>query len=295
MTTATATNSEVPTLGFTIPATVNAQFDIQFGVGGDTPLLLDLYQPKASAKGLRAAIVWIHGGGWHSGDKQDPKVARVAVALADRGYVVANINYRLSGTAIFPAAVHDVKCAVRWMRANAEKYGFDENRIGTMGRSAGAHLGLMLGLTPHVKELEGTGGHPEFSSAVKVICAWFPPTFFKNTPLDKNGKGRAPLAFLGGTFEEKPDNYRAAAPLTYAHKDTPPILLVHGDADTTVPFAHSTVLYEKLNSLSADVTFINVKNGEHGFEHAEHKNRVIEPTWEEIRETSFKFLDKHLC
>ncbi len=281
-------------LTLSLPNTLQVEENIEFGMGGDSSLFLDLYRPKAPAKEPLPAIAWIHGGGWHMGDKNDPKVARIAIALAEQGYAVANINYRLSGTAIFPAAVHDVKCAIRWMRANAEKYGFDANRIAAGGRSAGAHLSLLLGLTPHVKELEGTGGSPNCSSGVKAVCAWFPPTYFKGTPLDKNHEGKAPRLFLGGTSEEKPENYRAAAPLTYAHKDSPPTLLIHGDADTTVPFNHSTILYEKLKSLGTDVTFIHVKNGEHGFENAESKNRVIQPTWEEIREATFQFFNTHL-
>lgn len=278
-----------------LPPTVQVEPEIQFGKGGDIPLFLDLYQPTTPAKRLRPAIIWIHGGGWSEGDKKDLRVARTAVQLAERGYVVANINYRLSGTAIFPACVHDVKCAVRWMRANADKYGVDGNRIGAGGRSAGAHLSLLLGFSPHVKELEGNGGSPGFSSGIKAIGAWFPVTHFENGHTEfQSGKGEAPRAFLGGTKEEKPENYRAAGPLTYAHKDVPPTLLIHGDCDTTVPFEQSKVLHQKLKSLGANITFVHVKNGEHGFEVPQYKDRIIQPTWEEIREITFQFFDKHL-
>ena len=136
--------------------TIEVTKDIEYGRAGDIPLLLDIYIPETPIATPIPAIICIHGGGWRDGDKG--RYVKYVKSLATHGFFVASINYRLSGVAPFPAAVEDSKCAVRWLRANAEKYNVDPERIGVWGNSAGGHLAMMVGLVDETAGLEGNGG-----------------------------------------------------------------------------------------------------------------------------------------
>ncbi len=135
---------------------------------GKREMQLDLWRPKEATQPL-PAIVCIHGGGWFKGDRNS--MANLAQALAAKGYVTATISYRLSGEAKFPAAIQDCKAAVRFLRANAAKFGINANAIGVTGLSAGGHLAALLTTSGGVKELEGDGGHADQSSAVQACVA----------------------------------------------------------------------------------------------------------------------------
>ncbi|MCA9050416.1 MAG: sulfatase-like hydrolase/transferase, partial [Planctomycetaceae bacterium] len=144
---------------------LNAERNVTYARYGDRSLEMDLYRPKA-AWGKLPAIVCIHGGGWANGNRNSH--AAMAQALAARGYVAATISYRLSGEVPFPAAIHDCKAAVRFLRARAEDYGIDAANIGAIGLSAGGHLTALLATSSGIGELEGDGGHSEFSSAIQA-------------------------------------------------------------------------------------------------------------------------------
>ena len=146
--------------------------DIEYGLGGDVPLLLDIYIPEKPIANPMPAVIFTHGGGWRGGDKYPSRVR----ALASHGFFGVSINYRLSGIAPFPAAVEDCKCAVRWLRAKAEKYGVDPDRIGVWGSSAGGHLAMMVGCADETAGLEGNGGWEGFSSRVRAVCSYFGPS-----------------------------------------------------------------------------------------------------------------------
>lgn len=275
----------------TAPAGVAVERDIEYGKGGDVSLRLDLYRPDPRPEGLLPAVVWIHGGGWRGGDKgqRTDSLER----LARRGYAVAGVNYRLSGVAPFPAAIEDCKCAVRWMRARAADTGVDPDRIGAWGASAGGHLALLLGCADDKAGLEGAGGHEGVSSRIRAVCSWFGPTdFTKGHREFERGGGGSVLAFLGGTPGEKPDAYRLASPVTHISKDAPPILLMHGDRDATVPFSQSEVMHLKLKEAGVESTLFRVKNGGHGFQSV--GGEKAEPAMPEILEATFGFFDKHL-
>lgn len=268
------------------PSTEAVERDVEYCKGGDISLLLDIYRPKERPKGLMPAVVWIHGGGWRGGDKTN---APNAPALAQRGYFVVSINYRLSGVAPFPAAVEDSKCAVRWLRANAKLYGVDLHRVGVWGPSAGGHLALMVGFADEKAGLEGKGGYAGVSSRVQAVCSWFGPTdFTKGHKEFESGRGAAPLAFLGGTLEEKTEVYRQASPITHVSKDDPPTLLIHGDRDAVVPFQQSEIMLDKLKEAGVNAALLHVKNGDHGF------RGESDPSLKEIVTASFEFFDKYL-
>ncbi len=257
-----------------IPPAVEVIRDVEYGRGGETRLALDIYRPKVLPKEPLPAVIFIHGGGWRAGDKADGRFATRTAMIADTGYVAMSINYRLTRNNI-AAEVEHCKCAVRWLRANAAKYHADPERIGVWGSSAGGHLALMVASADEKTGLEGKGGHGDVSSAVQAVCSWYGPT-----ELGSFG--------LGGREEEK----KRLSPMTYVRKDVPPALLIHGEKDQTVPVSHSERLEQALKKAGAEVTFIRVKNANHGLKPVDAP--AIEPSLDQLHEATVKFFDKHL-
>jgi acetyl esterase/lipase len=151
-----------------IPPGVRVIADIAYREGASKAWRLDLAMPKEPADEPRPAIVFVHGGGWRSGDKRKGNFLGPTLAFAAKGYVCITVNYRLLGDAPMPACIEDVKCAVRWLRAHAEEYNVNPERIGAYGNSAGAHLVAMLGVCPPSAGLEGDGPWQEYSSMVQA-------------------------------------------------------------------------------------------------------------------------------
>src|SRR5262245_4479704 len=205
-----------------VPPGVVYEPDIVFGKGGDVDLALDIARPEKLDKPT-PCVVFIHGGGWTGGNRK-VHVPQI-LDFAKRGYVSATIQYRLVPKAIFPAQVEDVKCGIRYLRANADKYKIDPNKIGAVGFSAGAHLSMLLGTMDKKDGLEGTGGNADQSSKVQAVVAFFGPTDlaaeFPTTPVDVPKLIRE---FLGGTKDERPESYKAVSPITYVDKDDAPTL-----------------------------------------------------------------------
>ncbi len=235
--------------------------NIVFGKGGTTELRLDLVMPLG--EGPFPAIVCLHGGGWIGGERRQMK--QTIEALAQRGYVAVSPDYRLAPRHRFPAQIEDCKAAVRWLRANAEKYHVNPQRIGAFGFSAGGHLACLLGVTSKDDGLEGEGGNAEQSSAVQAVVSFFGPTDFTQPVWNKEVRRKHLTPFLGGTAEEKADVYRRASPMTYAGKDSPPFLFVHGTADTIVPIQQSQDMAEKLRQAGVSARVIELKDEGHGW------------------------------
>lgn len=225
-----------------LPAGVTETLDIEYGKGGDKSLLLNLYAPEKLDKPV-PGLIFIHGGGWKSGSRTDYKY--YAVRYAKRGYVVASITYRFAQDAPFPAAVQDAKCAVRWMRANAEKYHVDPNRIAAIGGSAGGHLSMMLGYSSDVPELEGNGGWPGVSSKVQAVVDLYGPP---DLDCEAARKDSTVQNFIGKPYEEAPKLYEQASPYRYLTPDDPPTLIFQGTIDDIVPPSQSDFLAEKLKA-----------------------------------------------
>jgi acetyl esterase/lipase len=241
--------------------------DLEYARVGARSLRLDLYLPQRTAGARLPVVVWIHGGGWRGGDKARTRAPEVL----GEGYVVASIGYRLSHEATFPAQIHDCKAAIRWLRAHADRYGLDPERIGAWGSSAGGHLAALLGTSGDVPELEGTvGEHLDLSSRVQAVCDFFGPADFLAVlePGAWPSAGRPASAeslLLGGPVAERVDLARLASPVTHVSADDPPFLIVHGDEDRIVPLDQSERLHRALTAAGVEGTLHVVKGGGHGF------------------------------
>jgi acetyl esterase/lipase len=223
---------------------VTTEYDIVYAKPGKTELKLDLARPS-EGDGPFPAIIAIHGGGWRSGSKdhlRDP-----IADFAKAGYVAITPQYRLTTDVPFPAQVHDVKAAVRWVRTHAKEYRIDPDHIGAIGFSAGGHLALMLGVTGPSDDLEGETNGEKVDTRVQAVVNYFGPTDLTaddypdvSTPLIKH--------FLGGTAAEKPEAAAKASPITYVSKDDPPILMFQGTRDNLVPFNQATKLSQAMTT-----------------------------------------------
>jgi len=250
----------------TVPDGVTEKLGVEYGRAGEKPLLLDLYRPAAPHEPT-PGLVFIHGGGWKKGNRSDYKY--YAVRFADRGYVVATVSYRLSGEATFPAAVEDVKCAIRWMRAHAEELGVDPDRIAAIGGSAGGHLAMMAGYTANVPDLEGNGGHGGVSSAVQAIVNLYGPC---DLTVSDGRDEPVVTAFLGTTYAESPRDFERASPLFHLDRSDPPTLIIHGTVDQLVPVEQSDALAERLGGLGIPYWYDRLDGWPHTLDAAEATN-----------------------
>ncbi len=233
-------------------------------------LTLDLYRPSGDvAKQRNPAIVLYFGGGWQNG--RPGLFAPLAQALAQRGYVCVVPEYRLSGEAPFPAAVHDAKAAIRWTRKSAKRFGIDPDRIACLGGSAGGHLSGFMTATSGMEGFEGNGDHGDTSSEVQaaiVMCG--PMNMLADGVAEraeegaKKPVGDAILDFMGGVPpSQDPDRYRQASPLTHLGKHTPPMLFIDGENDR--PRLRYTDFWARMDDLGISHEFVLMPDGPHPF------------------------------
>ncbi len=249
-----------------VPETVEVKKGIEYGKGGEIPLKLDLYSPKDLETPV-PCLVFIHGGGWKSGKREDYHL--YCVKFAKMGYVVATISYRLRDVAPYPAAVKDAKCAVRWVRANAKELNIDPNRIAAIGGSAGGYLAMMIGYSSDVKQFEGEGGNPEVSSRVQAVVNLYGPVDLTTEYARNHG---LITGFLKKSYEEDQDIYKQASPLTHLTKDDPPTLILHGTIDDLVPISQADKLAAGLKKQNIPVQYERLKGWPHGMDLAQVVN-----------------------
>lgn len=246
-----------------LPANAHVFRDLAYVTNGHPRQKLDLYLP-ASGTNL-PLIVWIHGGAWLGGSKDQCP----ALFLLNDGFAVASINYRLSQHAIFPGQLEDCKAAIRWLRAHAREYGIDPDRIGVWGASAGGHLAALLGTTGDVAEFD-RGENLHVSSRVQAVCDWFGPTDLTQmskfpSEIDHEAPDAPEARLLGGPVQQHKDRARRANPITYVSNDDPPFLIMHGEKDRLVPLNQSELLADALKNAGVTVTFHVIKGAGHGF------------------------------
>ena len=243
---------------------LNTRRDVTYARYGDRTLEMDIYRPKGEW-GALPAVVCIHGGGWAKGDRTSH--AKIAQALAARGYVAATISYRLSGEAPFPAQIYDCKAAVRFLRANAKTYGINPDQIGAIGLSAGGHLTALLATSGGVKELEGNGGHAQFSSTIQAAVPMGAQTDLLSDRTREisaiEARGKIWRQFLGGALADQPDTYRLASPLHHLDKADPPIWLITGQNDD--PSTHATAFRQRMQQLGLQSDLTIIPDAPHAF------------------------------
>ncbi|TWT41974.1 Carboxylesterase NlhH [Phycisphaerae bacterium RAS1] len=294
---ASATAQVTPTFNDVVWATAPRD------AGGVVTLRMDIYTPVAGPP-VRPLVIWIHGGGWSGGTHDTPPPA--ASAMLARGIALASIQYRLSGEAIFPAQIHDVKGAVRYLRANAATYGIDPNRIGCWGSSAGGHLSALLGTSGSVAVIEGnTGGNLGFSSRVIATVDYFGPTDILNmnpdvtdppgSTIDHDAPNSPESNLVGwndpgqgiGDIRNNLGNpnppyptlvtlCNQVNPITWVTPDDPPFFIAHGTADTLVPLNQSTRLATALADAGVYRTYRQIVGAGHGGFGAATENAVVD-------------------
>ena len=240
--------------------------DIVYAEADGHELKLDLHLPEA---GLNPPlVVWIHGGAWRSGSKDNPPI----LYLLEQGYAIASIDYRLSPVAKYPALVHDCKGAIRWLRANRKQYRYDASKIALLGSSAGGHMVALIGVTNGSKEHEGTvGGNLRQSSRVHGIVDYYGPTNFltilqQSTPHGLSVRVPALQLLLGGRPENHRELARLASPVFHVDKKDPPLLMLHGDQDPQVPIHQSHEMHHRYKQLGLDAHLEVIHGGKHGGE-----------------------------
>lgn len=263
------------------PEGVEFERDIVYGRGAGEDLRLNLARPKGAAGPLPCLVV-IHGGGWASGRREQHDDLTWQAAL--RGYVSATVSYRLVPRHLFPAAVEDVKCAVRFLRAHADRYGIDPGRIGATGFSAGGHLSLMLGVMGKEDGLEGEGGWGDQPSQVNAVVNFFGPADFAGAEFPPASRGLV-RNFLGGSREEKAEQYRRASPVTYVSRGDAPVLIFQGTKDPLVPHSQACLMVEALTAAGVPGRVELIVGAGHGWGGAELARTM---------EAAFAFFDRHL-
>jgi acetyl esterase/lipase len=249
-----------------IPDSLIAEHDVEYSaVGG--PQTMDIIRPRISSEGSRPAILLVHGGGFRAGSKES--YIPLAIKLAEHGYVAATTNYRLAPQNRFPAAVEDVKAAVRFLRANAAKYGVDSGKIGALGGSAGGHLVLMLGLTAHVPEFEGQGPNRDQSSAVQCVVDEYGPSDFTQSYSKSVDAAEVLPLFLGGDLTHERLAHIRASPLNWVTPDAAPTLAIHGTDDDYVAYEQSFWIVERLIAAGVRAELETISGAHHGFKGAD--------------------------
>lgn len=238
---------------------VRTEYDVCYAKVDGVELRLDIYRPDVAHD--VPVVVYLHGGSWARGDKRDNAVERLE-RTAMNGVAVASANYRLVPEHIYPAQIHDVKAAVRWLRANGTARGLATGKVGIWGASAGGYLATMTGLTAGDGELEGTvGDHLDQSSTVQAVVTWFSHhdfvTMSRQSPLERRLRGTPIAAALFGLDEIAQDDalVRNASPVRRILAGAPPFLIAHGDCDHIVWTSESANMLAALSREGIDATF----------------------------------------
>ena len=265
-----------------VPETVVFERDIEYSNPDNQHLQLNLARPRTTT-GRLPAVVFIHGGGFRAGTRDGYNAQ--CVKFAERGFVAVTVTYRLAPKYQFPAQVHDVKAAVRWLRANAGKYQIDPVRIGVTGGSAGGHLAQFLGVTTGVKEFEGDGGNAAESSGVTcVVNQYGPSDFTKSYGKSVDAAEVLPL-FLNGNLETARQRHIASSPLNWVTPAAVPTLILHGTDDKYVAYEQAVWMRDRLQSSGVEVELITFEGAGHGFKGADA---------EKAEQATFSFFEKHL-
>jgi acetyl esterase/lipase len=248
---------------FCSQALADTQTDIEYAKAGDLALKLDLHRPQAANPPL---IVYVHGGAWRAGSKSDVPIAK----LLDHGFAIASVDYRLSTRARFPAQIHDIKAAIRFLRANAVRLQVKAAKVAIIGSSAGGHLAALVGVTNNHRELEGRiGDHLDQSSDVNCLVSFYGASNLQSildqsTEFGHTVRIPALKLLLGDVPEKQPDLAKLASPVAHLDKTDPPLFLIHGDADPQMPPEQSQELAKAYETKKLSVKLMLMPGSKHG-------------------------------
>ncbi|UCG54248.1 MAG: alpha/beta hydrolase [Dehalococcoidia bacterium] len=261
--------------------------DVTYRTMDDASLKMDIYY-SPGAKRPMPVIVYVHGGGWYSGDKTTGAGQHDIPELVGRGYLVAAVNYRLAPRYQFPAQIEDIKYAIHFLRSSAATYNIDPDNIGAFGESAGGHLVSLLGLTDRRDADEFSYDCQNSPPHLKAVVDLYGPTDLTETfEIDQSDR----IEHVFGTSDPESQIIKEASPLTHVSRRAPPFLIIHGDKDDIVLVNQSHELYDQLISAGASATFVVVKNCGHAFTPVDGD---IIPTRKEISSIIADFLDQYL-
>jgi acetyl esterase/lipase len=271
-----------PAAELVVPDNVTFQRDVEYANPDGQQLQLNIALPK-NVQGTLPCILCIHGGGFRAGNREGYN--NLLIKLAGRGYAAATMEYRLAPKYQFPAAIYDVKAAVRWLKANAAKYHIDPERIGVTGDSAGGHLVQFLGVTADIKRFEGDEGNPEQSSRVAcVVNRYGPSDFTKSYGKSVDAAEVLPL-WLGGNVETALQKHIVSSPLNWVTPAAAPTLILHGTEDKYVAYEQGVWMRDRLKSCGVEVEMLTLEGAGHGFKGADAKK---------AEQAMMDFFDKHL-
>jgi acetyl esterase/lipase len=237
--------------------------DIEFANVDGFSLKLDLHLPAAKKASV---LVYVHGGAWRSGSRGDVPVK----GLVEHGFAIASVDYRLSTQARFPAQIHDIKAAIRFLRSRGHEFGLDTTRVGIIGSSAGGHLAALVGVTKGHAELEGREGpHVDQSSRVDAIVSFYGASNLQSilgqsTEFGLGVRVPALQLLLGGLPDKHPALAKLASPVAHVDGKDPPLLLIHGDADPQMPLAQSQEFHAEYQKAKLASELIILPGAKHG-------------------------------
>jgi acetyl esterase/lipase len=245
-----------------VPDNVYFERNTEFANPDNQHLLLNLARP-AKGNGPFPAVLCVHGGGFRAGNREGHN--RLCLTLAQHGFVAATVDYRLAPKYQFPAAVYDVKAAIRWLRANAGAYHIDPDRIGVTGDSAGGHLAYFLGATGGVQQFEGDDGNPGLSSRANCVVSYYGPSDFTRS-YGKSVDAHIVLPmFFGGNLEQARLKHIIGSPLNWVTPEAPPTLIIHGTEDKYVAYEQAIWMHDRLAACGVEVELLTLPGAGHGF------------------------------
>ena len=262
--------------------------DVVYCTIDDVALKMDVYYPER-ASSTWAGVMYVHGGGWVSGDKTRGAGIEEVPALVEAGFLVAAVNYRLAPDYSFPAMIEDLRCAVRYLRAHAAELNLDPQRIGAFGTSAGGHLVALMGTAGDMTAWD-VGEYLGQSSRVQAVVDYFGPTDLTD-PEYLDQVDWLHLKAMGARDAHDPA-LAIASPVTYVTPDDPPFLIMHGERDNAVALTHSTKLHAYLQQAGVPSRLVIVLNGGHGF--AQAGEEPMDPSREEIIQLTVNFFLEEL-
>ncbi len=267
-----------------LPEGVTAREGLAYATRGDVELQLDVYRPAGD--GPFPAVILVHGGGWETGSREMERP--FAKRLAGAGFIAVPVSYRLGPAGRFPNALHDLKSAVRWLRAHAAEHGIDAEEIGAVGASAGGQLVALLGATNAMERFEGDGPHREFPSVVQAVVNIDGLADFTGRELLEQLRTQpgAPVRFLGGTFAEVPDVWKDASALTHVGLRSAPTLFINSTAPTPI--------LPGREEMSRRLTMVGIPSEVLTMENSPHVFWLVEPWFGPTVDETVRFLREHL-